>query len=157
MKHVVGVSDMKISSNPGSFVITHSLGSCVGISVYDPVNKIGGILHYQLPTVSGGDAPAGNPYKYAETGIPAFFKKICAMGAIRKQLVVKAAGGANLMDPNGFFNIGKRNVIAMRKLFWKNGILMSGEDLGGECWRTLRLDIDTGRVTIKNNICEKEL
>jgi chemotaxis protein CheD len=157
MKHVVGVSDMKVSSDPDSVIITHSLGSCVGISVYDPVEKIGGLLHFQLPCVNGNGPTNTNPFRYADTGIPTFFKKMYEMGANRSRIEVKAAGGATIMDPNGFFNIGKRNVIAMKKLFWKNGIFISGEDLGGECWRTMHLEIDTGRVLIRNNIYEKEL
>jgi chemotaxis protein CheD len=157
MKHVVGVSDMKMSSDPDSIIITHSLGSCIGISVYDPVEKIGGLLHFQLPSVNGNGSFNTNPYRYADTGIPAFFKKMYEIGAKRSRLEVKAAGGACIMDPTGFFNIGKRNEIAMKKIFWKNSIFISGEDLGGECWRTMHLEIGTGRVFVKNNIYEKEL
>jgi len=158
MKHIVGVSDMKYSSDPDSVIVTHSLGSCIGITVYDPVKKVGGLLHFQLPNINGESAcPNVNYFKYADTGIPRLFRKIYELGGDRQRLEVKAAGGANIMDPNGFFNIGKRNVIAMKKLFWKNGIFISGEDLGGECWRTMFLEIGSGRVLVRNNMYEKEL
>jgi chemotaxis protein CheD len=71
--------------------------------------------------------------------------------------VVKVAGGSSLLDDNGTFNIGKRNYVMLRKIFWKNGILIENEDVGGSISRTMRLDVSTGRVTVKNRSREVEL
>ena len=72
-------------------------------------------------------------------------------------MIVKVAGGSQLLDDNGTFNIGKRNYVMLRKLFWRNGILIDGEDVGGSISRTLRLQMSTGRVTVKTRNGETEL
>lgn len=158
MKHVVGVSDMKISGDPVDEIITHSLGSCIGITIYDPVARVGGILHFQLPSAKDNPQKAAeNPYMYGDTGIPAFFKAAYAMGADKRRLTVKVAGGSNVADKSGFFQIGHRNSVIMKKLFWKNGVMIDAEDIGGNGWRTMRLEIDSGRVSIKNGSGEYQL
>jgi chemotaxis protein CheD len=157
-KHIVGVSDMKLASVPGDEVVTHSLGSCIGVAIYDPATVVGGILHFQLPlSENNAEKAAQNPFMYADTGLPAFFKAAYRMGASKNRLVVKVAGGSNVGDKNGFFQIGHRNYVIMKKLFWKNGILVSSEDIGGNGWRTMRLQIGTGRVSIKNGEGEFEI
>jgi len=151
MKIVVGVGDMKTSVNPADTITTHSLGPCIGITVYDPVAGVGGMLHYQLPdSRNRAERAEENPYMFADTGIPALFNKVYRLGAEKKRLIVKAAGGAKIMDKNEFFNIGKRNIMVMKKLFWKNGILLEAEDLGGDHWRTMKLSVSDGGVLIKN-------
>ncbi|MGZ3387730.1 MAG: chemotaxis protein CheD, partial [Isosphaeraceae bacterium] len=46
---VVGISDLKVSNNPADSMITYALGSCIAVAVYDPVAKVGGLLHFMLP------------------------------------------------------------------------------------------------------------
>lgn len=158
MRHVVGVGDMIVSNNTRDKITTHSLGSCVGITIYDPIACVGGMLHFQLPLSKNSPERAKeNPYMFADTGIPALFKKACEAGAEMKRLIVKAAGGAKVMDKNNFFNIGSRNILVMKKLFWKNGILIEADDLGGDHWRTMKLDISGGSVLIKNSSHEFQL
>jgi len=151
MKHVVGVSDMKVTNRPEDEIVTHSLGSCIGVSIYDPVARVGGLLHFQLPTSK--DSPekaAGNPFMYADTGIPAFFKAAYSLGGEKGRMKVKIAGGASVADKNDFFQIGNRNYVMVKKLFWKNGVLIDSEDIGGNSWRTMRLEMASGNVWIKN-------
>ena len=149
---------MKISCTSGDIVITHSLGSCIGIAIHDPVAKVGGILHFQLPSSEDRSHKAEqNPCMFADTGIPVLFRTAYKYGADKKRLVVKVAGGSNVADKNEFFQIGRRNYISMKKIFWKNGVLISAEDVGGNSWRTMRMEIGTGRVFIKNGSGEYEL
>ena len=148
VKHVVGVADMKICATPGELVVTHALGSCLGIAIHDPVAQVGGILHVTLPLSSmAPDKAKANPYMFVDTGLPRFFREAYAAGAVKERLVVKVAGGANLnSDHNDRFAIGKRNRIVLRKLFWKNSILVDGEDVGGDSPRTMYLEVGSGAV-----------
>ena len=146
---VVGMGDMKVGENPGS-ILTYALGSCIGISAYDPVLKVGGILHYMLPDASLDlNKARKNPYMFGNTGIPLLFKSLYKLGAVKSRIQVKIAGGADMFNALGAFNIGKRNYMMARKLLWKNGILITTEDVGGTISRTMRLELDTGDVFIK--------
>jgi chemotaxis protein CheD len=149
MDIVVGVSDMKISNDPRATIVTYSLGSCIGITLYDPVTKVGGLLHFQLPDsgLNLKDAQR-EPCKYADTAIPALFRTAYQLGARKQRLKVVVAGGANLMDANSRFDIGKRNYLAARKIFYRNNVLTSYEDIGGGSYRTVRLDLDSGATLI---------
>ena len=150
MKHVVGVADMKIAKQPGDIVITHALGSCLGIAVHDPIANVGGVLHVMMPMSKVNPEKAkANPYMFVDTGVPAFFSQIYKAGGKKERLVVKVAGGANVQSGDrDRFEIGKRNHVIMKKLFWKNGILVEAEDVGSNKARTMQLEIGTGRVTL---------
>lgn len=158
MKLIVGVADMKISKNAGDVIVTHALGSCLGITVYDPVAVVGGIFHVMLPSSDvNPDKAKINPYMFVDKGTPSFFKKLYASGADKSRVVVKVAGGAALGSGNDFFAIGKRNFVALKKLFWQNGIIIRGEDLGGSISRTLYLELSNGRVWISSGGKEWDL
>jgi chemotaxis protein CheD len=147
MRHVVGVGDMKLSASPGDIVVTHALGSCIGVAIHDPRAKVGGILHFMLPLSSVNPEKAkANPAMFADTGIPAFFKNAYKLGATRTSLKVKIAGGAQVFDDKDFFAVGKRNQVVARKIFWKNNMLIEKEHVGGQCSRTMYLDINSGRT-----------
>jgi chemotaxis protein CheD len=141
---------MKVSNDPDVTLITHSLGSCIGLAVYDPVVKVGGMLHYMLPE-SDLDAKKakGKPLMFADTGIPLLFKACYKLGAEKKRMVAKVAGGSQIMDASGTFNIGKRNYAALRKIFWRNSVMIDAEDIGGTSNRTMRLNIATGELSLK--------
>lgn len=147
---IVGVSDMKVSNDPKAMLVAYSLGSCIGISIYDPIERVGGLLHYMLPE-SGIDAAKAekNPFMFADTGIPALFKAAYDLGAKKKRMKVIVAGGAQIIDQKGFFNIGKRNHMALRKLLFKNNVMIAHEDIAGNANRTIKLNIGTGETYIK--------
>lgn len=150
MNLVVGVSDMKISSDVESVLVTYSLGSCIGIAVYDPVARVGGILHFMLPDSSIDPVKADrNPYMFADTGIPRLFKAAYQLGAKKQRMKIIVAGGAQILDQKGFFNIGKRNHLAVRKMFWKNNVMIDYEDIGGNVNRTVRMAVGSGKVWLK--------
>jgi len=137
---VVGVAEMAVSDNPTDIIITRALGSCVAIVVYDAKMRVGGILHYQLPWSSGYSQKAlTNPFMFADTGIPALLGEIANRGGRVDRLTVKMAGGSNVLDPEGLFNIGKSNYLAARQILWRHGLRVSSEDVGGDKWRNVFL------------------
>ncbi len=159
MRKVVGVADLAVSNRVGEVLITYSLGSCIAVVIYDPAVRVGGILHYMLPESSMDPEKARRkPAMFADTGIPMLFKSSYALGAQKKNLTVKVVGGAQILDEDGVFNIGKRNYMALRKIFWRNNVLVSAEHVGGSVNRTVRLMMDTGRVILKvSGLGEMEL
>ena len=155
---VVGMADCRVASEAADVLATFALGSCIGLSVYDARAKVGGLLHYMLPDSSIDPARGRqNPYMFADTGIPALIEQVCAKGANKRQLVAHAAGGASIMDPNNVFDIGKRNHLALRKILWKAGVLLSGEAVGGSTSRTVRLEIEGGRLWLQEACGQREL
>lgn len=141
---------MAVSNAPDDVLITYSLGSCIAVIIYDPKAKVGGMLHYMLPESSLDLEKAKlNPTMFADTGIAMLFRQSYQYGAKKENIIVKAVGGAQILDQNGIFNIGKRNYLAMRKIFWRNNVLVAAEHVGGMVNRTVRLQMQTGRVILK--------
>jgi chemotaxis protein CheD len=149
---IVGISDIKVSNNVSDVIVTYALGSCIGIAVYDPVVKVGGLLHYMLPdSTLDSNKARENPEMFADTGIPTLFKSCYKLGADKRRMIVKAAGGASILDDTNFFRIGQKNIMAMRKIFWKNNVLIEKEDTGLNYNRTVRLELSTGKVYIRSS------
>jgi chemotaxis protein CheD len=143
---------MKVSNRPDDILVTYSLGSCIGLAVYDPVAKVGGLLHYMLPESSlDKTKAANNPFMFADTGIPRLFKATYKYGAKKQRMKVVVVGGAQILDQKGLFNIGKRNYMALRKMFFKNNVMIHFEEVGGNVNRTVRLTIREGEVFIKTS------
>ena len=150
MNIVIGVSDMKVSNDLESELVTYSLGSCIGITIYDSIARAGGMFHFMLPDSSLDPVKAHkNPYMFADTGIPLLFKAAYELGAKKQRMKVTVAGGSQVLDQNGFFNIGKRNYMAVRKIFWKNNVMVDYQDVGGASNRTIRLAVKNGSVSLK--------
>jgi len=148
---VVGVSDLAVSDDADATLITYALGSCIGVTVFDPTTRIGGMLHFMLPSSKGSpDKARANPAMFADTGVPLLFKACYELGAKKSSLVVCAAGGAEILADDGHFKIGTRNRTILRKLFWKNSVLLAADDTGGTGSRTLSLHLDTGRIEIRS-------
>jgi chemotaxis protein CheD len=150
MNLIVGVADMKVSNDPDSVLVTYSLGSCIGIAIYDAVAKVGGMLHFMLPE-SGLDKDKAQqkPYMFADTGIPRLFKAAYEFGANKSRMRVIVTGGSQVLDQQGFFNIGKRNQMAVRKIFHRNNVIVDYSDMGGNSNRTLRLAVKDGQAGLK--------
>lgn len=158
MKHIVGVSDMKMSNAAGDIIVTHALGSCIGIAIHDPVAQVGGIVHYMLPLSKVDEAKAqNNPYMFGDTGIPLLFKKAYDLGATKDNLRVIMTGGAQVFEKKDFFAIGKRNIVIARKMFWKNNVLIAAEHIGGNIPRTLYLEIGSGYTYLTSTGIKVEL
>ncbi len=149
MKLIVNIADGKISKNLEDELVTYSLGSCIGVAVYDRVAKIGGLLHFQLPTARQGVRQSQSPFMYADTGMKLLLEQMVALGGNVKRMQVKIAGGAAMLNDSKTFAIGKRNHAAIRQVLWKNGLFIEKEDVGGESPRNMQLKIEDGSVSIK--------
>ncbi len=150
MEIMVGISDMKVSNNPDDVLITYSLGSCIGVTIWDPEVRTGGLLHYLLPDSNINKEKAKkNPFIFSDSGVPLLFREAYKFGARKKRMIVKVAGGAHVLDNNDFFDIGKRNVLALRKIFWRNNVIVAGSDIGGAISRTIFFNIKTGVTLVK--------
>lgn len=146
----VGIAEYKIVRSPGR-LITLGLGSCVGISLYDPLVKIGGLLHVMLPDSTQFNN-AVKPAKYADLGIPLLVRELQKAGAAEKRLQAKLVGGAQMfsgLDGVMAMNIGQRNVEKSRSVLKELGIKIYAEEVGGNRGRTMILDTADGRVTVR--------
>lgn len=158
MDQVVDIADFRVSNDPRTELVTYSLGSCIGVAIWDPEVCVGGMLHFMLPSSSiVPQKAASQPGMFADTGLPAMFRAAYTLGAAKHRIVVKVAGGAQLLDDHGTFNIGKRNYEALREILQKNGVRLSAADVGGTASRTLRLQIASGKITLKVRKGESEL
>jgi chemotaxis protein CheD len=157
MRNVIAVGDMKTGEKE-DLLITYALGSCLGLIVFDPEMQIGGLLHAMLPLSKiNREKAQANPYMFVDTGVPTLFKTLYEMGAEKSRLVVKAAGCGNPMGKNEMFKIGERNYTVLKKLLWKNNILLKAEDIGGTKSRTVNFDISNGKTIISSNGQKEEL
>ena len=154
---VVNISDMKFSKRQGDYIVTFSLGSCVGVTAYDPVAKVGAMVHCLLPSsLSSPEKAKDNPYMFVNSGVAGMVRMLFKLGAKREKLIFKVAGGAN-MRGDTLFNTGARNLEALETLLDKNRITLAGKDVGGTIPRTMYLYMDTGRVVVKTFGKEREL
>jgi len=138
-------------NKPGDIIKTHALGSCVAIIVMDPTTRSVGMVHVALPESKvHPDRAQKLPGYFADTAIPALMELMRQSGAAAnvKKLIIKLTGGANVMDKNNTFNIGKRNVLAIRKGLWAQRMGSVAEDVGGSISRTITVNIDDGKVVI---------
>jgi len=146
----VGMADCRIGDMPSQVLATYALGSCIGLAVHDAKAGVGGLLHFMLPdSAIDRDRSRDNPWMFADTGIPMLLERLCARGASKRRLTVRAAGGASMMDQENVFDIGRRNYLAMRKILWRAGVLVHGEAVGGVRSRTVRLEIGSGKFLIQ--------
>jgi len=147
----VGIGEYKVAQSPGRLV-TLGLGSCVGVTLWDPVTKIGGLLHIMLPN-SKEFSRINKKGKYADLGIPMVINEMVKQGAGRGRIQAKLVGGAQMFigadKKQLLFNIGERNVESSRKILKDMRINIAGEEVGGNKGRTIYLDLQTGKVTIR--------
>lgn len=146
MEHKVGISDYCAALSPDS-IVTVGLGSCVGIAIYDNVKKIAGLAHIMLP-ISTAFKDATNVKKFADTCIPLLVKDMERKGAVRKNMVAKIAGGANMFKMSGE-TIGERNAQAVIDTLRSLNIPIKAKDIGGSAGRTIRVDASNGNVYVK--------
>lgn len=147
---VVGMAESVVSNNPSVTLATYSLGSCLGISIFDPVTHVGGLVHIMLP--DSGIAPdkaRSQPGMFVDSGVPKLFKSAYEMRLEKQRAIICVAGGAQIMDDKGFFNIGQRNRAALDALLQQHGLRIAAHETGGMVNRTMYLKLATGEVRLK--------
>ncbi len=143
---IVETGNLKIANNTSN-IITRSLGSCVALTLYDQVQKIGGMIHYILPENPGGKKEE----KYADTGIHLLLEKILESNAQRENLVAKMIGGAIMFEDfmdDVENSIGKRNVIKGKEVLKNLGLRLLSEDTGGNYGRSVKFQLTNGKIYI---------
>ena len=146
----VGMADYKVGRAPDT-LISYGLGSCIGISLYDPQTKIGGLLHIMLPDSNQSRANE-NRAKFADTGIPDMLEELIRMGAAKSRLVATLAGGSQMFafaNASDIMRVGLRNASASKEILKKLSIPIVGEDTGGNYGRTVQIDLSTGVYKVK--------
>lgn len=148
-KLTIGIADMKMTRREG-VLITYALGSCIGICLYDPLLKLGSLVHIMLPI--NMEAGRKNTMKYADTGIRETLKQMEAQGGSRARITAKIAGGAKMFETtnNALGNIGQRNIESVHLNLRKEGIRLLKEDVGGSVARTLLFDVATGQACVRS-------
>ena len=148
---VVGVGEGEVSRDPDTALVTYALGSCIAVMVHDPVARVAGMVHYMLPESPAPKEGLGpHPWKFADTGIPYLLRVAFENGADKRRLLIFAAGGAQVLNDSSVFNIGKRNCLALRKYLWKFGLVPHAEETGGTTVRTVRIEVNSGRVWLQS-------
>lgn len=146
------MAEYKTAKSP-SILVTLGLGSCVGVALYDKTRKVGGLAHVMLPDSSLSRKKQYNPGKFADTAIKALVDEMEKMGANPKNIESKIAGGAQMFkvkSENSIMQIGKRNIVAVKKQLMLLGIEIVAEDVAGDYGRTVELHCKTGDFTIKS-------
>lgn len=151
----VGISDMKISRKPKDILITHSLGSCLGLAAWDPNKQVGGLIHCLLPRSAHQDVK--NPFMYVNVGVPLMIRTLVSMGCAKGCLIFKAAGCGRMLHITNQFDTGAQNLASLESLFAKNGVSLAAQDVGGSIPRTMSLDLESGLVVITSQGKEWEL
>lgn len=158
---IVGISDLKVSNDPDTVLVTYSLGSCITIMAYDRVHKVGGMFHFRASGTSTPDNDSNardtSSLFSAEAGLPKLVEQMCALGANKKYVTLRAAGGGQIGNDKNSPHNSQRNYTILRKVCWKSGILISSEDIGGDKPRLARLYIGSGKVTITTDGNEIEM
>jgi chemotaxis protein CheD len=155
---VCDIADMVVSNHPEDLLVTYSLGSCVGVVLYDPAVRVGGMVHCMLPLSRIDEEKAERkPSMFVDTGLVRLLQTLFDMGLRKSSAKVTVAGGSRVLDDRNLFRIGERNYAIVRKVLWKNGMMINAEDVGGNVSRTLRCDMSTGRVWIKSGGVERVL
>lgn len=151
MRLDVGIGEYQVSDDPTVEIKTYALGSCVALIVWDSLAQVGGMIHLALPdSTINPDRALTQPAYFVDTGIPVFLEALGQLGANRRSSYLKLVGGASVLDSNVTFDIGRRNVLAVKKVLWKLGMGIHKEDTGGEISRTVSLWILDGRIEISN-------
>ncbi|MCP4571663.1 MAG: chemotaxis protein CheD [bacterium] len=155
---IVDISGIVVARDPEAVIVTYSLGSCVGLTLYDATAGIAGMAHMMLPLSKTSPAKAeAKPGMFVDTGVATLLRTMLSQGARKQNLVAKVAGAGSPLGNEKVFKIGQRNYTILRKLLWKNDILIESEQVGGQAPRSLFIEVATGRTHIKSRGEESEL
>ena len=149
MNFTIGIGDLKVCKAP-DVLVTYALGSCVGVCLLDPVTHVGGLSHIMLPDSTSAVNASAIPMRFADTALPILLKQMESMGASKIRLRAKIAGGATMFaTTSDKFNIGERNIAAVKKFLAANNIPIIAQDIGLDYGRTQFFYPETGIMEIR--------
>ncbi len=146
---VVGVADLKECVNPEGVITTFALGSCLGITCYDPVRKIGALLHAMLPDSKNHSQARPAAAMFLDTGVTALLQNMLRLGASPERCEFKVFGGSHTLNAADYFNIGPRNVAMMRALATQHHLRVRSWNVGGQVNRTIKFYLKNGQVLLR--------
>ena len=150
-RRIVGIGEFAVSAEATDTIVTHALGSCIAVCIWDRATTVGGLLHFLLPdSAINPERAQAQPATFANTGLPLFFQAAYALGLDKKRCRVRLVGGADVAQLGGVssLNVGKRNLLAARNILWRNGLLIEAEATGGTIPRTVALHVSDGTVDV---------
>ncbi len=145
----VSVADMRASNKPDAVLSTLGLGSCLGITCYEPVRKVGGLLHAMLPDSHKHRATNPVPAMYLDVAMPVFIESALRLGADLRYLEFKVFGGAQILQANDYFSIGRQNIDMMKRLVERYQLNVKTWAVGGQANRSIDLYLSTGAVLLR--------
>jgi chemotaxis protein CheD len=150
-RRTVGIGELAVSDVATETIVTHALGSCIAVCIWDETAGVGGLLHFLLPDSSINPERARcQPATFADSGLPLLFQSAYALGLDRKRCRIRLIGGAEIANLGGInsLNVGKRNLLAARNILWRNGLLIEREVIGGTIPRTVALRLSDGTIDV---------
>lgn len=156
---VIGIGGLEVRRASGGVIITHALGSCIGVALHDPRAGVGGMVHAQLPSsLKSPELARTAPGRFVDLGVEQLFRLAAEAGADRRRLRVTVAGAANMSGAaSPLFDIGQQNLTALRKALWRLGVLIAAEETGGCIPRTMSLDLASGATTVQSGAERRNL
>jgi chemotaxis protein CheD len=146
----VGMSEVKIAYPPDTLSAL-GLGSCIGLCIYDPQIRLGGMAHIMLPDSSQARERSALG-KFADTSVPYLVREMERLGAHKRRMIVKIVGGAQMFSISGQddrLSIGARNIEAVQKALKNQGLTISAQSVGGNMGKTITLDPETGQISVR--------
>lgn len=144
----LGLGEYRVGRAADEKWVMYGLGSCIGLILCDPVNRISAAAHMVLPRQVNGNGEE-QPAKYVETAVPFLLAQMEALGAQRRYIYAQAAGGAKMLNLRSLGDIGARNAQATREALRKHGIPLVAERIGGRHGRTLWWNLRVGQATVR--------
>lgn len=150
-KTTLAAGHLVITAEPQHELVAPGLGSCVAVIMFTPAAHLVGMAHVALPhATTNPERAREQPGYFADTAIPAMLDELRQAAGGSSRFIVKLVGGATMIDPQGVFGIGKRNLLEIRKILWQHGLGPLAEDTGADYSRTVRVSPGSGRVLISS-------
>lgn len=150
-KERVGIAEVRVAQAP-AILVAYGLGSCLGITLYDPQAQLGGLAHSLLPApLPGQRRELGT--KFVDAAIEVMVEELARLGARRESLAAKIVGGAHMFEPLHHATaagIGARNAQSAREALRSMEIPLLAEDVGGNYGRTVEFELATGEVRVRS-------
>lgn len=146
----VGMAEMKIAQAPAR-LISRALGSCLGITLYDPFKKMGAMVHVMLPDIDKAKIKS-NPCRFVNSAVKKMVEELVKNGCVKSTLGAKLFGGAQMFSfiaSDSILNIGEKNIEMARSILQELGIKILAEEVGGTFGRTIKLDLENGKVIME--------
>jgi chemotaxis protein CheD len=147
----IGIGEWRVTNDREEVIKTFALGSCLAVIVHDRAG-IGGMVHVALPDSTTDADASGKPEAYyADRALPVLFAEMLGLGSSLRKIQIKLVGAADSRCEGDLFNIGKRNILAVKRLLWSRGLGIVAEDTGGVMSRTVEFRVGDGCLTIRSN------